>query len=131
MANNMGIVDLQFVKKIKIIEREIDDVIEVLNPLDWTEPRMSRSVHGEMLGQLVQERSPNHRSTRPMQEEERRATPTPLHRGGKFAVPDRHPRLLHATISLNLKLGTLNFSIAPPPSPDAENPKAWDTTGLP
>src|SRR5215475_10130723 len=100
MTNNVRIIDLQLIKKIEIVESEIDDIVEMINPLAGAEPRMSRSVDGEMLGQLVQERSPNHRATRPMQEEERRATPTPLHRGGKFPVPDRHPHLLHTTISL-------------------------------
>src|SRR6266852_6174722 len=100
MANNMGIIDLQLIKKIKIIEREIDDIVEMFNPLTRAEPRMSRSVNGEMLGQFIEEWGPDHWPTRAMQEEERRAVPTPLHRGGKFPVPDRHPRLLHATISL-------------------------------
>src|SRR5229473_1659347 len=104
MANNVGIIDLQLIKKIKVIEREIDNIVEVLNPLSRAEPRMSGSVNGEMLGQLVQERSPNHWPARAMQEEERRAVPTPLHRGGKFPVPDRHPRLLHATISLQRRV---------------------------
>src|SRR5712692_9118986 len=100
MADNVGIIDLQLIKKIKIIEREIDDIVEVLNPLTRAEPRMSRSINGEIFGQLIQERSPNHGPTRAMQEEERRTTPTPLQRGRKCPVPDRHPRLLQSTLSL-------------------------------
>jgi hypothetical protein len=66
VANNVGILDLQLIKKIEVIECEIDDIVELINPLARAESRMRRSVDGEMLGQLVQERSPNHRSTRPM-----------------------------------------------------------------
>jgi hypothetical protein len=46
----MGIIDLQLIEKIEVIECEIDDIVELLNPLARAEPRMSWSVDGEMLG---------------------------------------------------------------------------------
>src|SRR5947207_3529942 len=97
MTNDMGIVDLQLIKEVEVVQGKVNDVIEVFDPLARAKPGMGRGVDGEVFGQFVKERGSNHRPASSVQEEEWRSAPPPLHRGGELPVPYGYSQFLHAT----------------------------------
>src|SRR5437867_8744421 len=123
MANDMGIVDLQLVKEVEVVKGKVNDVVEVFDPLARAEPRMGRGVDGEVFGQFVKERGSNHRPASPVQEEEWRSAPPPLHSCDKLPVPYGYPQFLHATISLHLiaECGFRTFHHSAPSVPSSDS----------
>jgi hypothetical protein len=86
----VGLLQPELVEKVEVIEREVENVVEVLDALPGAESGMRRRIHGETLRQITEKRGPRHRTPGTMQEDQRWALAGALDDGAELAAPDRY-----------------------------------------